>query len=113
MNDKIFLTPKEILEKEFKIDARGYRMEEVDKFLDIVIKDYTEFLQIIKKLEKENANLTSECNKLEAGQRALKEDLTAASDNGRKLSVNTLNWRFLCHEENKELYNSKACYTRL
>ena len=30
--DEILLTPKDILEKEFKIDARGYRMQEVDKF---------------------------------------------------------------------------------
>ena len=36
-NDKIFLTPNEILEKEFKVDARGYRPQEVDKYLDMVI----------------------------------------------------------------------------
>ena len=39
-NDKITLTPQEILDKEFKIDARGYRPQEVDKALDIVISDY-------------------------------------------------------------------------
>ena len=43
MNDKITLTANDILEKEFKIDARGYRLQEVDKFLDIIIKDYTEY----------------------------------------------------------------------
>ena len=42
MNDRIALSSKEILEKEFKIDARGYRLQEVDKFLDIVIHDYNE-----------------------------------------------------------------------
>jgi DivIVA domain-containing protein len=36
------------LEKEFKIDARGYRPQEVDKFLDMVIRDYTEYNSIIK-----------------------------------------------------------------
>ena len=36
IEDKLYLTPEEILEKEFKIDARGYRMQEVDKFLDMV-----------------------------------------------------------------------------
>ena len=50
IDDKLFLTPEEILNKEFKIDARGYRMQEVDKFLDMVIRDYTEFLRTIKKL---------------------------------------------------------------
>ena len=41
--DRITLTANEILEKEFKIDARGYRLQEVDKFLDIIIKDYQEY----------------------------------------------------------------------
>ena len=52
--DRILLTPKDILEKEFKIDTRGYRPQEVDKFLDDVISDYEEMFSIIKELEKEN-----------------------------------------------------------
>ena len=51
--DRILLTPKDILEKEFKIDTRGYRPQEVDKFLDDVISDYEEMFSIIKELEKE------------------------------------------------------------
>ena len=51
--DRIMLTTKDLLEKEFKVDTRGYRPQEVDKFLDIVIKDYEEFLNIIKELENE------------------------------------------------------------
>ena len=38
-HDKIALTMQSILEKEFKVDARGYRMQEVDQFLDIIIRD--------------------------------------------------------------------------
>ena len=49
MNDRITLTMQDILEKEFKIDARGYRPQEVDKFLDIIIKDYNEYNNIIRK----------------------------------------------------------------
>ena len=41
--DKIALTMQDILEKEFKVDARGYRMQEVDQFLDIIIRDYNEY----------------------------------------------------------------------
>ena len=52
-NDRITLTMQDILEKEFKIDARGYRLQEVDKFLDVIIKDYNEYNNIIKSLEKE------------------------------------------------------------
>lgn len=57
MNDRITLTMQDILEKEFKIDARGYRPQEVDKFLDIIIKDYNEYNNIIRNLEKEKRAL--------------------------------------------------------
>ncbi len=53
LNERITLSPEEIYEKEFKVDARGYRPQEVDNFLDLVIKDYTEFMKIIKGMEKE------------------------------------------------------------
>ena len=59
-NEKLFLTPEEILNKEFKVDARGYRPQEVDKFLDMVIHDYTEFMSVIKKLEQDNRILIDE-----------------------------------------------------
>ena len=39
--EEISLTPQDILDKEFKIDTRGYRPQEVDKFLDVIIGDYT------------------------------------------------------------------------
>ena len=51
--EKILLTQKDILEQDFKIDARGYRPQEVDKFLDMVIRDYTEYSNIVRKLEKD------------------------------------------------------------
>ena len=57
LNDRIALSSKEILEKEFKIDARGYRLQEVDKFLDIVIHDYNEYNSIIKELAIKNNQL--------------------------------------------------------
>ena len=42
------LSSKDILEKEFKIDTRGYRLKEVDQFLDLIISDYETFFKIIK-----------------------------------------------------------------
>ena len=48
VEEKIVLTPSEIYEKEFKVDARGYRPQEVDNYLDIIIRDYTEFNTIIR-----------------------------------------------------------------
>ena len=76
-NDRLYLTPQEILEKEFKIDARGYRPQEVDKFLDMVIRDYTEYSNIVRKLEKDIKDLTDENQELKQEVRDLKLSLQA------------------------------------
>ncbi len=86
MNDKLFLTPQEILEKDFKIDARGYRMQEVDKFLDMVIRDYTEFLRMIKKLEEDNIHLINDNKKLQTEYRRLKENISASESSRQSVS---------------------------
>ena len=85
-NEKIYLTPQEILDKEFKIDARGYRPQEVDKFLDMIIRDYTEFIAIIKKQEKEIQDLTGDNISLKNEIRRLRTNIEAVegSDNGFK-----------------------------
>ena len=79
-NDRLYLTPQEILEKEFKIDARGYRPQEVDKYLDMVIRDYTEYSNIIRKLEKDIKDLTDDNIKLKQEIRRLQEVATINSD---------------------------------
>ncbi len=76
-NDRIALSSQEILEKEFKIDARGYRLQEVDKFLDIVIHDYNEYNSIIKELAIQNNNILEENEKLKNEIRNLKSNLDA------------------------------------
>ena len=78
-NERFYLSTQDILDKEFKIDARGYRPQEVDKFLDMVIRDYTEFMNIIKKQEKENRTLTSDLNKLKSEYRQLRDNIETAS----------------------------------
>ncbi|MBR2712697.1 MAG: DivIVA domain-containing protein [Bacilli bacterium] len=40
MKNEIVLSEETLLNYDFKIDARGYRPQEVDKLLDIVINDY-------------------------------------------------------------------------
>lgn len=57
MSDQIHLSGKEILEKDFKTAMRGYNQEEVDEFLDKIIKDYDSFQQEIDQLKKENEAL--------------------------------------------------------
>ena len=74
-SDRLYLTAQEILEKDFKIDARGYRPQEVDKFLDMVIRDYTEYANIIKKQENDIRDLMEDNSKLKAEIRKLQGDI--------------------------------------
>lgn len=76
-HDKISLTIQDILEKEFKIDARGYRLQEVDKYLDIIIRDYNEYNNIIRTLEKEKKSLMQENQELKQEVRNLRTSIEA------------------------------------
>ena len=73
--DRIMLTVKDIFEKEFKLDTRGYRPQEVDKFLDVIMRDYEEFMAINKELSNEIRALTNDNIKLKQEIRSLKMKL--------------------------------------
>ena len=79
--NKISLKPQDILEKEFKIDTRGYRLKEVDQFLDTIIGDYEQFLNIINSLEKEKAELMAEIMSLKQELRNSKLSMEVARNN--------------------------------
>ena len=84
--DKISLTIQDILEKEFKIDARGYRLQEVDKFLDIIIRDYNEYNNMIRNLEKEKKALAEENQELKQEVRNLKSSIEAVKLDGKEIT---------------------------
>ena len=84
--DKISLTIQDILEKEFKIDARGYRLQEVDKFLDIIIRDYNEYNNMLRTLEKEKKNLMQENQELKQEVRTLKTSIEAVKQDGKEIT---------------------------
>ena len=56
----IIYTPKDIYEADFKTSVRGYSKQEVDEFLDDVIKDYETYVALVKELREENARLKEE-----------------------------------------------------
>lgn len=85
-SDRITLSSAEIFEKEFKIDARGYRLQEVDKFLDIVIHDYNEYNSIIKELAIKNNELSEENDNLKKKVRMLKSNLEALKYNEKEVT---------------------------
>jgi len=84
--DKITLTPQDILEKEFKIDTRGYRLKEVDQFLDDVIGDYEQFIDIIKKLQLERDELLVEISNLKRELRNVKTTIDIAKSEDREVT---------------------------
>lgn len=51
------LTAEAIYKQEFKTALRGYSQEEVDQFLDVVIRDYEKMAKEIERLRQENESL--------------------------------------------------------
>ena len=49
-----------ILEKDFKKSMKGYNIDEVDQFLDLIREDYDTFTEKIAALEEENERLKQE-----------------------------------------------------
>lgn len=73
--DEFNLTSDMILEKSFKIDTRGYRLKEVDQFLDLIIQDYEHFYTIIRNLEKEKEDNLEQIINLKQEIRNLKTNV--------------------------------------
>ena len=88
--NKLNFTPDDILEKEFKIDTRGYRLKEVDQFLDFVIGDYNTFIEVIKKQEREKDELTDEILKLKQELRDAKVNVEIAKVSAKESGVSNV-----------------------
>ena len=105
--NKIKLRPKDILEKNFKIDMRGYTPKEVDQFLDDIINDYEAFLEIINNLEKEKADLISENMSLKQELRNTKLNMEVAS-NTKGGEVNNIDIMRRLSQLEKMVYGNKS-----
>ena len=89
--DSFNLSSKDILEKEFKIDTRGFRIKEVDAFLDEIIEDYEHFEKVIKALEREKGDLQDEILSLKQEIRNLKTSIEIAKTDSDDNSKNNSN----------------------
>lgn len=81
---KVELTPNDIYKKEFKVDTRGYNPKEVDRYLDICIKDYTTMFNMINTLQDEKSALQDENLSLKQEIRNLKMKLETLKDTSGK-----------------------------
>ncbi len=86
INSEIELSSKDILSKEFKIDTRGYRPQEVDKFLDIIIRDYDVFNHLLKMASNEKQDLIDENIALKQEIRSLKAKIELLSNSSNDSS---------------------------
>lgn len=86
MQGKVSLTPQDILEKDFKIDTRGYRLKEVDQFLDEIIGDYEKFYEIIRNLENEKDSYLKEIMNLKQELRNVKMSIDIAKTGDKEVT---------------------------
>lgn len=77
---------QDILEKEFKVDTRGYRMQEVDQFLDVIIRDYNEYNNIVKGLINDKKSLASENAQLKQEIRDLKSTIDTLKSGEKEIT---------------------------
>ena len=64
--EQLTLSPEEILDKEFKVDFKGYSAKVVDDFLDSVLEDYQIMEENMQELLDENAKLKEQVKQLTA-----------------------------------------------
>ena len=86
--ERVVLTSRDILEKEFKIDTRGYRPQEVDRFLDMIIKDYEEMNSIIRELDREKKQLVEDNISLKQEIRNLKTKIEVLAESEGSSTTN-------------------------
>ena len=83
---EIVLTPETLLNWDFKVDARGYRPQEVDKALDIVISDYKAYDRKIRALENQIDELNSEILDLKHKLRNAKESIEIVKNSDKEIT---------------------------
>ena len=84
--------------------TRGYRLKEVDQFLDVIIGDYEQFFAIIDSLEKEKAELLREIMALKQDLRNAKMNVEIARKNTDTTEVSNLDILRRLSQLEKEVY---------
>lgn len=91
MAEKRLLSEKDILNKKFKKDIKGYDAQEVDEFLDDVIKDYVSFQKEIVSLNAYAESLKAKIGQIEAKNNT--PDVLALRKKVRDLEVENASYK--------------------
>jgi cell division initiation protein len=82
------LTPLDIHNKEFKRSMRGYNEDEVNDFLDRIIKDYETLIRQNKELEEKNAQMEEQVRGFRAMEDSLGKSIMLAQETAEELKAN-------------------------
>ena len=102
MKLNVSLSPKDILEKNFKVVAKGFRPQEVDEYLDMIIQDYSAYNRFINGIARENKDLIEENNRLKNELRRIKLEYETLLENQDSGKYNTSNLDILKRLSNLE-----------
>ncbi len=86
MSKEILLNPEMIYNWEFKVDARGYRPQEVDKVLDMCSSDYYTYESIIKEQKNQIDLLNKEILELKQKLRNAKANMELVKNSEREVT---------------------------
>jgi len=119
------ITPLDIQNKEFRRSLRGYNEEEVDEFLDEVMKDFEKIYKENLELKDKILVLNDQIDKYNSLEHTLKETLivaqstadeviAAAKEKAKTIVENAnIEAKRLIDEANEEVYRIKKAYENL
>jgi DivIVA domain-containing protein len=93
MEDKVKLTGKEILEKKFTKDVKGYNPDEVDAFLDEVIADYANFAAYQKESSAYIGTLEKKIQEEEAKVRSFQSQSKTLWEENKQLEIDNASYK--------------------
>lgn len=81
------LTPLDIQNKSFSVKMRGYNQDEVDDFLDMIVRDYEEAVQKNRELEKSLKHAEEKLEYFNELKDALNQSIIVAQDTADKVKT--------------------------
>ena len=82
------LTPLDIHNKEFKRSMRGYNEDEVNDFLDRIIKDYEALIRQNKELEERSAHMEEQIKHFRSMEDSLSKSIMLAQETAEEVKTN-------------------------
>ena len=86
MSKEILLNPDMLYNWDFKVDARGYRPQEVDKVLDMVISDYNAYNSMIREKDRQIDALNNQILELKQKLRNAKANMHIVKNSERQVT---------------------------